>query len=276
MAYSCFEIESDKGVAHVRMSRPKEMNSMNRDFWRELPAIIRELEEDPATRVVVLSSSGAHFSAGMDLSVFQTGDWLNTKTAADRNRLRKLVLNLQNSFTVLEQCRFPVLAAIQGGCIGGAVDMVAACDLRYATTSAFFCIQEINLAMMADLGTLQRLPALIPLGIVKELAYTGDRLPAERAKELGLVNEVFQTEEEMLGHVMTRARTIAQRSPLAIAASKEAINYARDHAVDESLSRAADLQSAVIETAEIMEAFKAKTEKREPVFADLKAAVKMT
>lgn len=268
MEFICFELETAGNVAHLRMRRPDELNSMIPAFWTELPQAIDELESGGA-RVIVISSTGRHFTSGMDLSVFQSGDHLSTTTAIDRDRLRRLVLKLQDSFNCLDQCRVPIIAAIQGGCIGAGVDMVVACDFRYATTSAFFCIQEINLAMMADLGTLQRLPKLIPEGIARELAYTGDRLPADRAKQCGLVNDIFESEEEMLKNAMSVAEMIAARSPLAVAASKSALNYARDHGVGEALRHAADLQAAIFDGQQIQECFKAKGEKREPVFPEL-------
>jgi len=272
MVYKCFEVEVSGGVAHLKMSRPEQLNSMIPEFWNELPQAIEELETANGTRVIVISSSGKHFSSGMDLSVFQSGEHLRTASAFDRERLRRLVLKLQDSFNCLESCRVPVIVAVQGGCIGAGVDMVCACDLRFATASAFFNIQEINLAMMADLGTLQRLPRLIPEGIARELAFTGDKLPAERAKAIGFVNDVFENEEEMLMKVMEIATRISARSPLAVSASKEAINYARDHAVHDSLRHAADLQSAIFDGGEVQECLKAKGEKREPAFSELHSA----
>ena len=272
MTYKCFDLEVGKGIAHLRFSRPDALNSMIPEFWRELPLAVDELERAAGVRVIVISSTGRHFCSGMDLSVFQGGANLSTGTALDRERMRRLVLKLQESFNCLEECRVPVIAAVQGGCIGAGVDMVSACDFRYATTSAFFCIQEVNLAMMADLGTLQRLPRLIPEGIARELAYTGDRLDAERAKTCGLVNETFNSEPAMLEHVMSVAKRIAVQSPLAVASSKAAMNYARDHSISDSLRQAAELQAACFDTEQLQECMQAKKEKREPVFPDLHAA----
>ena len=269
MGYSCFELEIEDGIAHLRLSRPDQLNSMIPAFWTELPSAVAELNAREGTRVIVLSSTGRHFTSGMDLSVFKEGSQLKTDTSLDRERLRSLILNLQDSFNCLERSRVPVMAAIQGGCIGGGVDLVCACDLRYATSTAFFCIQEINIGIMADLGTLQRLPKLIPEGIVRELAYTGDRMPADRAKACGLVNEVFETQEKMLEQVMTVARKIAGRSPLAIAASKEAISYVRDHSVADALQRTADWQAAIFDRGHLLESVQASQEKREPSFPDL-------
>ena len=187
MGYTCFDVEEADGVAHLRLCRPDAYNSMVPAFWAELPEIVGELSDSGRVRAVVLSSTGKHFSAGMDLAVFTGGadaavaSEAIRETGRQRAALRYNVVHLQQSFSILEQARMPVLAAIQGGCIGGAVDMVTAADCRYATRDAFFCIQEINIGMTADVGTLQRLPKLIPEGIVRELAYTGRRMPADEA-----------------------------------------------------------------------------------------------
>ena len=267
--FECLSLEFIDSVAHLKLNRAEQLNTLTPLFWREFSQVIEEIDKDGTTRVLVLSSTGKHFSAGMDLSVFQ-GDVLpGTTNPLDREQLRGLVLALQKIFTRLEQCRFPVIAAVQGGCIGGAFDMVTACDMRYATSSAFFCIQETSLAMMADLGTLQRLPRLIPEGIVKELAYTGDRLSAERAKALGLVNEVFDTQEALLEHVLKLATRIAKQSPLAVRGSKEAINFARDHGVQEGLAMAALWQSAMFDPLQIAAAGRAQATKSEAKFPDL-------
>jgi enoyl-CoA hydratase len=153
--------------------------------------------------------------------------------------------------------------------MGGALDLISACDMRYATKQAFFCVQEINLAMMADLGVLQRLPKLIPDGIARELVYTGDKLSAERALALGLLNAVFDTEEEMLSAVNTVAAKIAAKSPLAVSASKDSMNFSRDHGTQESLDHAAILQSAIIDADDISNAAKSAAQKKEASFAPL-------
>jgi len=180
-----------------------------------------------------------------------------------------MVQKLQHSFTALEEARIPVLAAIQGGCIGGAVDMVCAADMRYASADAFFCIQEINIGMTADVGTLQRLPKIIPEGIARELAYTGDRMPAARAREVGLVNEVFGDHESLIAGVLDIAGRIASKSPLAIWGTKEMINFTRDHSVADSLKYMAGWQSGMFQPADMMESFGAKAEKRDAVFEEL-------
>jgi enoyl-CoA hydratase len=176
---------------------------------------------------------------------------------------------LQDSFTALEQARMPVLAAIQGGCIGGAVDMISACDLRYCSADAFFVIQEINLGMTADVGTLQRLPKIIPDGVAREMAYRGNRLGAQRAREVGLVNEVYDTHEDLVAGVLDIAHEIAAKSPLAVWGSKEMINYARDHSVADSLNHIATWQAGMFHPADMIESFSAKADKRDPDFEDL-------
>jgi len=270
MSHSCFEVELEENVAHLRMCRPEALNSLCREFWSELPEIVRELDDAGRARVLVLSSTGRHFTAGLDF------DLLSSELATDdgvagraRAGLRELILQLQESLSCLERVRMPVIAAVQGGCVGGGVDMITACDMRYCTEDAFFCIQEINIGITADVGTLQRLPKIIPTGMARELAYTGRRLPARRAKEIGLVNEVYPTQEAMLESVMETAREIAGHSPLAVWGSKEMLNYARDHSVEEALNHIATWQAGMFQPQDVKEAFGARQEKRKPAFQDL-------
>lgn len=271
MSHSCFALEIADKIGHIKLNRPDQLNSMTKAFWGELPAAVRALDAAGDVRAVVISSTGKHFTAGMDLSVFQSPSTPSGVREAGRQReaLRRTVLELQDAFNALEQARMPVIAAIQGGCIGGGVDMVCACDMRYCTEDAFFCVQETNIGMTADLGTLQRLPHLIPQGVARELAYTGRRLPARRAKELGLVNDVLPDQESLLTAVMQVAREIAARSPLAVCGSKEMLNFARDHGVEEALRYMAAWQSGMFQPADMLESFAAKAQKREPTFDDL-------
>lgn len=243
---SSLSLTRSGAVAELTLNRPAALNSLNRMFWNEFPARLTELEHDPEVRVLVLSSTGKHFTAGMDLTLFQE-DLLANGTPRRREQLRERVLQLQAPFNRLEKARFPVIAAIQGGCIGGGVDMVCACDLRYATEDAFFCIQEINIGIMADLGTLQRLPKLLPEAVVRALAYTGDRLSAREAHRLGFVNEVLPDAAALKVRVAAVAARIAEKSPLAVSGSKSAITFARDHETALALEMTATWQAGMLD-----------------------------
>lgn len=272
-AYTCFNVETKDKVAHIQLKRPEAFNSMNRAFWNELPAIVNAINDEGKARAIVISSTGKHFSAGMDLSVFTDGQGVagsGGETGRLRANLRAEVHRLQNTFSCLDEARMPVLMAVQGGCIGGAVDLSTCADMRYATKDAFFVIQEINLAMTADVGTFPRLCHLLPQGLVRELAYAGRRLPAKKAYDLGFVNELFDSQEQMLAHVFELAGEIASKSPLAVHGSKVMINYARDHSIRDGLDYIATWQAGMFNpTADMMESFKAKQEKRAPVYDDL-------
>ena len=272
MGNTCFDVTESEGIAHIVLNRPEELNSMIPEFWSELPQLVDEISNRGGSRAIVVSSTGKHFSAGMDISVFTGGD-LNSgddvEVGRARANFRYNVLHLQDTFTAFERARMPVLAAMQGGVVGGAVDMVTACDMRYATEDAWFCIHEINIGMTADVGTLQRLPKLVPEGIVRELAYTGDRMTAARAKEVGLVNEVYADQETMVNAVLEIAQRIASKSPLAIHGTKEMINYTRDHSVADSLQYMAAWQTGMFQPTDLMESFGAQMEKREPTYDDL-------
>lgn len=280
--YTSFEIALEEGIAHLQLSRPEAKNSMIPEFWSELPAAVNELSDSGEARALVISSTGRHFTAGMDLSVFTQPDSLfsggsdaDTEMAGApefgriRAETRNLALTLQESFSCLEKARMPVLAAVQGGCVGGGVDMVSAADMRYCTADAFFCIQEINIGLTADLGTLQRLPRIIPDGLARELAYTGRRLTADEAEAAGLVNQVYPDQDAMLEGVLGIARDIAARSPLAIWGSKEMLNYTRDHSVADGLNYVATWQSGMFHPDDMAEVFAARAEGRDPAFQNL-------
>ncbi len=269
MNYQCFEVSQAGGVAHICLNHPERLNSMVPLFWAEIPQVFHALDEAGGTRVAVISSSGRHFSAGMDLAVFQSADALGTRDVDARERFRQQLRKLQDSFNAIADARFPVIAAVQGGCIGGAVDFVTACCLRYATRDAFFCIQEINLGMMADVGTMNRMPRQIPEAVMRELAYTGDRLGAERAERLGFVNGIFDSPEALVEGALAVAAKIAAKAPLAIAATKEMIGYARDHSVAESFAYLNALQPGVFNPDDIGRAVMAQKSGQAAQFADL-------
>ncbi|RJF88091.1 crotonase/enoyl-CoA hydratase family protein [Oleomonas cavernae] len=269
MAYEAFELTVKDHVAHLALNRPGKLNTMIPAFWTEIVEIFKTLEQDPTVRAAVISSTGRHFTAGMDLSVFTSLVPATGDQGRLREQLRRIVLTIQECFNVIEKARFPVLAAIQGGCIGGGVDMVTACDMRYCSADAFFQVAEINIGMTADVGTLQRLPHVLPSGMVRELAYTGRRLSARQALAFGLVNEVFETHDALVDGVLAIAAEIAGHSPLAVAGTKEMLNYARDHSVSDSLNYIATWNAAMFIGNDMAEAFAAKAAKRPPVYEDL-------
>lgn len=265
----CFTLSQTDHVAHLVLNRPEAMNTMNPQFWRELDELLAKLHREGSARALVISSTGKHFSAGMALDTFGGAITMDDQSPEGRAAIFDLLTDMQSTFSRLESLRMPVIAAIQGGCVGGAVDMVTACCIRYASADAFFCIQEINIGMVADVGTLQRLPKLIPLGLVKELAYTGRRLGVERALGCGLVNEVFDSAEATLAAALQCAREIAAKPPVAIWGSKQAIHYARDHSVDDSLRQMGWLQGAIWSNAHVGEAVQAQKQKRAGDFTPL-------
>ncbi|HSH90458.1 MAG TPA: enoyl-CoA hydratase-related protein [Ramlibacter sp.] len=267
----CFTLAVHDQVAHLVLSRPEALNTMNPVFWRELDETLSSLHREGGARALVISSTGKHFSAGMSLETFGGSIAMDDGSAEGRAAIYDLLTDMQSTFTKLETLRIPVIAAIHGGCIGGAVDMVTACCIRYATSDAFFCIQEINIGMVADVGTLQRLPKLVPLGVVKELAYTGRRLSAERALGYGLVNQVFETQQAMVDAAMQCAGEIASKPPVAIWGTKQVIHYTRDHSVDDSLRQMGWVQGAIWSNAHVREAVTAMKEKRAGTFPELPA-----
>ena len=265
----CFSLTIDQHIAHLVLKQPDTLNTMGPVFWRELDTVLTDLHQGNAARVLVISSTGKHFSAGMALDTFASAIQMNDQSPEGRAAMFDSLTDMQTTFTKLEKLRIPVIAALQGGCIGGAVDMVTACCLRYASADAFFCIQEINIGMVADVGTLQRLPKLIPLAVVKELAYTGRRLQAEQALQYGLVNAVLPTADAALEAAMQCAREIAAKPPVAIWGTKQAIHYARDHTVDESLAQMGWLQAAIWSNRHVGEAVTAMKSKRSGDFPAL-------
>lgn len=271
MSYSCFNLDIGDGIAHLRFSRPDKFNSFTPEFWQELPEAVTEISDNARARVIVLSAEGKHFTAGMDIAVFMSGALdappENREIAAEAFPYK--VKMLQQTFSALEAARQPVLAAIQGGTIGAGVDLITACDCRYASADAFFCVQETAIGMTADVGTFPRLTKVIPEGWARQMAYTAERVPAAKAKEIGLVNEVFDTHEALLSGVMEIAGKIAAHSPLAVTGCKRMINYARDHTTADTLDYIALWNASMLRADDIKESYVAKSEKRDPVFAEL-------
>ena len=268
-----FTLTEHNHIAHLVLSRPEVLNTMHPTFWRELDGVLTRLHREGTARVLVISSTGKHFSAGMALETFAGAIQMDDQSPEGRAAIFDLLTDMQSTFTKLERLRIPVIAAIQGGCIGGAVDMVSACCIRYATADAFFCIQEINIGMVADVGTLQRLPKLIPEAVVKELAYTGRRLGADTALGYGLVNAVFDTPEALLAGALQCAAEIAAKPPVAIWGTKQAIHYTRDHSVHDALEQMGWLQGAIWSNTHVRESVAAMKEKRAGQFTPLSALV---
>jgi enoyl-CoA hydratase len=269
----CFTLTQAEHIAHLVLNRPQAMNTMHPLFWRELDTVLTQLHQEGKARVLVVSSTGKHFSAGMALETFSSAITLDDQSPEGRAAIFDSLTDMQATFTKLESLRIPVIAAIQGGCVGGAVDMVTACCMRYATADAFFCIQEINIGMVADVGTLQRLPKLIPEAIVKEYAYTGRRMLAAKALAYGLVNEVFDSQEQMLAAALQTAAEIASKPPVAIWGTKQAIHYTRDHSTEDALKQMGWLQAGIWSNAHVHEAVSAMQQKRAGEFRALSRLV---
>ncbi|CAN5153120.1 crotonase/enoyl-CoA hydratase family protein [soil metagenome] len=261
------------GIAHLVLNRPERMNTMAPAFFPALLGAVRALQDAGATRVLVISSTGKHFSAGMALDTFADTSLAGIANPRERLAFQEALRRMMACFSALDEAYFPVICAVQGGCIGGAFDLAAACDIRLASADAFFAVQEINIGMAADLGILQRLQAIMPSGLARELAYTGERLPAARALDCGLVNAVLPDADALLDRAMGLAEQIAAKSPLAVAGSKLALNHARDHGVAASLQQMSLLQSAIFDTGEMAQAIAGWKAKTAAEFAPL-AAVK--
>ncbi|MBE7425726.1 MAG: enoyl-CoA hydratase/isomerase family protein [Burkholderiaceae bacterium] len=268
-----FDLTSDprSGVAELVLNQPQRLNTIAPAFFTGLRDAVRELDDAGTTRVLVIRSTGKHFCAGMALEVFDDLAQLDASDARSRLAFQRNLRRLMDCFDALEQARFPVLCAVQGGCIGGGLDLALACDIRVCSADAFFTVQEIHIGLAADVGSLQRLPKVVPQGIARQMAYTGERLDAPRALATGLVNAVLPDAQALQVHATQLARQIAEKNPLAIAGSKLALNYARDHGTDESLQQMALLQSAIFDLGDIQRAIAAWKDKRAGQFDALAA-----
>jgi enoyl-CoA hydratase len=262
-------VSREGGVAHVELAREGKFNAMDAAMFEAIGETFRNLGADPGVRAILLSGRGKHFTAGLDLqyaaSQFPPSDDPGRAAEARLRHIRWL----QDCFTAAEEARPPVIAAIHGGCIGAGVDLATACDIRLASAEAFFQIAEVDVAITADLGTLQRLIRLIPEGIVRELAYTGRRMSAQEAARLGLVNRVEPDRETLIAAGLELARSIAAKSPLAIAGAKMSLNYSRGRTVEEGLRHVALWNAGALVSADLTAAIAARLGKTEPSFGDL-------
>ena len=271
MTYKSFNVTLTDNIAHIVLSRPEKRNAMSTDFWEDLPKIITDIDNNAKARVIVISSTGPLFSAGIDISMLG----LNAPKDNNNNNphygvnFYTLIKRLQNAFSSLENCRIPVLVAIHGGCYGGGVDLITACDMRYGTEDSFITIYEINVGMTADVGTFPRILNHMPEGVVRELAYTGRKMGADECKARGLYNEVYKDQATMLEAVMATAKEIASKSPLAVYGCKHAITYGRDHNTEDALDYIGVWNMSMLIPSEMQEAIIASQEKRTGQFAEL-------
>ncbi|WP_292935782.1 crotonase/enoyl-CoA hydratase family protein [Noviherbaspirillum sp.] len=270
MQYETLSVSLENHIATVRLNRPEKANAMSATMWQEIRQAFQWVDVTPEARVAVLQGEGKYFTAGIDLQMMMgLGPQIrNECDGRTREALRRVILDLQDTLTSLERCRKPVLAAIHGGCIGGGIDLVTCADMRYCSADAYFTIKEIDIGMTADVGTLQRLPKLVGEGIVRELAYTGRKFDAQEAKDIGLVNRLFDSREALYAGVQEIAATIAAKSPLSIRGTKEMITYARDHSVADSLNYIATWNAAMLMSQDLTEAMTANMAKNVPSFKD--------
>ena len=270
MNFTTLAISVNEHVATITLDRPDKANAMSAPMWQEIRQAMRWADETADVRVVIINGNGAHFCSGIDLNMLMalSEKIKDADQARQHEKLRHVILDLQDTLTAIERCRKPVIAAIHGACVGGAIDLITCCDMRYAAADAYFSIKEIDIGMTADVGTLQRLPKIINPAIVRELAYTGRQIQADEALNIGLVNRVFDTHTLLMKNVNDIAMTIAAKSPLAIRGTKEMLNYARDHTVADGLNYVATWNAAMLMSADLEEAMMAKQEKRTPVFRD--------
>lgn len=255
MEFETLSVSFDGPVAHVSLNRPDKLNTMNGTMFSEIGKAFRWLGDKNGVRAVVLSGEGKHFTAGLDLK--ESGSVLGQNDgdpARVREKLRRHILHLQDCFTALEECRAPVIAAIHGACLGGGIDLVSACDMRIASKEAWFSIQEINVAIVADVGTLQRAPYLLPNGILRELALTGRKFAVEEASKYGFVNGIEEDRDATIKAAMEMATLIASKSPLAVSGTKAVLNHSRDHSIRDGLEYVATWNSGQLLGVDLMKA----------------------
>jgi enoyl-CoA hydratase len=257
-------------IATVRLNRPEKMNAMNLAMWHDLRRAFQYIDELPEARVAVLEGEGRAFTSGIDLQMMMGlgGQIQNDCDGRMRESLRRVILDLQDTLTSLERCRKPVLAAVHGACVGGGIDLICCADMRYCSADAWFSIKEIDIGMTADVGTLQRLPKLIGEGMARELAYTARKVEAAEAKEIRLVNRVFESPEALREGARAIAADIAAKAPLAIRGVKEMITYARDHSVADGLNYNATWNAAMLMSADLQAAMMAGMSKTTAQFKD--------
>ncbi|XP_037372405.1 delta(3,5)-Delta(2,4)-dienoyl-CoA isomerase, mitochondrial [Talpa occidentalis] len=263
---SLLVMSAQKHVLHVQINRPEKRNAMNKAFWREMVECFNKIAEDADCRVVVISGAGKMFTAGIDL-MDMASDILQPHgedVARISWNLRRFITKYQETFSVIEKCPKPVIAAIHGGCIGGGVDLITACDIRYCAQDAFFQVKEVDVGLAADVGTLQRLPRVIGnQSLVNELAFTARKMMAHEAQECGLVSRVFPDKQAMLDAAFELAAEISSKSPVAVQGTKVNLVYSRDHSVAEGLNYMASWNMSMLQTDDIVRSVQAAIEKKD-------------
>ena len=266
-SYEVFTIERSEHVGTLWLSSPERRNAMGPAFWNELPNAMAELGADDQVRAIVIAARGAHFTVGLDLKSMGGSIAEGGSGVAARRRLLDEIVRLQASITSVARCPKPVIAAVHGYCIGGGIDLITACDVRVAASDALFSVRETRMAMVADVGTLQRLPGIIGKGQVAELALTGDDFAAERAREIGLVNHVYADQAETVAQARAIAARIAANSPLAVTGTKRVLAYCEGKSVEDGLEYVAAWNAAFVASDDLREAVMAFFEKRPPRYS---------
>jgi enoyl-CoA hydratase len=263
------KVDIADGVAEVTLLGPGKGNAMGPDFWRELPLVFADLDRDDAVRAVVLTGSGANFSYGLDLPAMM-GSWsellAGKALARPRTNFLDEVRTLQHAVTSVAACRKPVIAAVSGWCIGGGLDVIAAADIRLASTDAKFSVREVKVAIVADLGSLQRLSGIVGEGHLRELAYTGRDIDAARAEKINLVNDVYPDQAELLAAARGLAADIAANPPLVVQGVKDVLGNRREQDVAAGLRYVAAWNAAFLPSEDLGEAVQAFLERRPPEF----------
>jgi enoyl-CoA hydratase len=269
MNFETLAISETDGVVHIELNRADKANAMNGAMWKDLRSAFDWLSTSRA-RVGVLSARGKHFTAGIDLDMLAAmkSELASLSEGRKQERLKEIIVELQGTISAAESCRKPILAAIHGACMGAGIDLVTACDTRYATKDSRFSVKEVDLAIVADVGTLQRLPRLIGDGLARELAFTGRDFDGNEAHAMRLVNQVFTDQDSLMTAVLKMAAEIASKSPLTIRGIKDTLNYSRDHSVAEGLSYVSAKNSAVLFSSDLDEAMSAAKQKRKGRFED--------
>ena len=270
MEFRTLKVTLADQVASIELNRPERANAMELAMWTELRDAMRWLDETAQARVGVISGAGKHFTSGIDLGLL-AGMQAQIRDDCDgraREKLRRLILDMQDTLSSIERCRKPVIAAIHGACVGAGIDLVTACDLRYCSADAYFSVKEIDVGLTADVGTLQRLPHIVGEGAARELAYTGRRVDGAEAKELRLVNQCYPDRDALMAAMRELAASLAAKPPLALRGCKEMITYARDHSVADGLNYVATWNAAMLLSTDLDEALAAGREKRAAKFRD--------